>query len=176
MRRATLISLGVASVAALVLVVRKRTGSIGLGSPIEPAGTPSVTPHGHFSADRTGPPAHLHQGIDLAAPAGTRVLAVGDGMIVATDPGLGKVVRKLLLDRPDAWLPGSRRVKAVVYADLGTPLKHPGDRVRKGDPIALVDKAGFVHFAVKAQERSGEVFFNPSEAGFVYRLSKPEVV
>jgi hypothetical protein len=49
----------------------------------------------------------------------------------------------------------------------------PGDHVRKGDPIALVDKAGFVHFAVKEIRPSGEVFFDPAQAGFVYRLSSP---
>jgi murein DD-endopeptidase MepM/ murein hydrolase activator NlpD len=113
----------------------------------------------------------VHQGTDLAAPPGSHVLAVGDGVIVRTDPGLGKIVRKLRLDVPGAWGLGHRRVNAVVYADLGTPLVQPGDRVRKGDSIALVDKAGFVHFAVKETRPSGEIFFDPKEAGFAYRLS-----
>jgi len=54
-------------------------------------------------------------------------------------------------------------------------LKHPGDRVRKGEPIALVDKAGFVHFAVKDHVAGREVFFDPKDAGFAYRLSGPAI-
>ena len=104
------------------------------------------------------------------------MLAVGDGVIVATDPGLGKTVRKLKLDPPSSWRPGARNVAAIVYADLGTPLVKPGDRVRIGDPIATVDKTGFFHFAVKEKRGGDEVFFDPQEAGFAYRLSGPAVV
>ena len=163
--------LGLGSAGALYLFARRHA----LGSPIEVNGTPTVTPHGDFGADRRGPPAHTHQGLDLVAPVGSHVLAVGDGVIVETAPGLGKVVRKLKLDEPAAWSRAGRRADAIVYADLGAPLVSPGDRVERGDPIALVaapkndpkSKAGFVHFAVKR----GEVFFDPSEAGFSYRLS-----
>jgi murein DD-endopeptidase MepM/ murein hydrolase activator NlpD len=161
----------VASVGGLLLLRRNggRT-SVFLGSPVEGNGPARVTPHGYFGAPRAGPPRHAHQGIDLAALPGSRVLAVGDGALVKTDPGLGKVVRKLRLDAPGVWGLGHRPVEAIVYADLGTPLVQPGDRVRKGDPIALVDRAGFIHFAVKQLRSSGEVFFDPKEAGFAYRL------
>jgi murein DD-endopeptidase MepM/ murein hydrolase activator NlpD len=175
MNRQSWIWLGLGSAGALFALARTRSGSPILGSPVERGGMPTVTPHGYFSAPRAGPPAHAHQGVDLAAPPGSRVLAVGDGVIVATDPGIGKVVRKLRLDVPGRWNVGGRTVDAVVYADLGTPLVQPGDRVRRGDPIALVDKAGFVHFAVKESRPRGEVFFDPKEAGFAYRLSQPEV-
>ncbi len=166
------------SAGAMFLIARRRDSagaSIILGSPVEVHGAPTVTPHGYFGAPRVGPPRHAHQGVDLAAPPGSHVLAVGDGVIVRTDPGLGKIVRKLRLDKPAAWDLSHRRVDAIVYADLGTPLVQPGDRVRKGDPIALVDKAGFVHFAVKEARPSGEVFFDPKQAGFTYRLIRPLV-
>jgi murein DD-endopeptidase MepM/ murein hydrolase activator NlpD len=155
--------LGLGSAGGLYLFARRQL----LGSPVEVKGTPTVTPHGEFGASRAGPPAHEHQGIDLAAPVGSHVLAVGDGVIVETLAGLGKVVRKLRLDRSAAWTSTGRRVESIVYADLGTPIVSPGDRVERGDSIALVDKRGFVHIAVKR----GEVFFDPSEAGFSYRLS-----
>ena len=76
--------------AALLLLSRKRpvpssTGTLLLGMPIEVRGTPTVTPHGYYGAPRAGPPKHTHQGTDLAAPAGSHVLAVGDGVIVKTD-------------------------------------------------------------------------------------------
>lgn len=167
--------LGIGTAVVLLAGKRRSGGTLMLGSPVEAAGTPTVTPHGHFSAPRAGPPAHAHQGVDLAARPGSHVLAVGDGVIVATDPGLGKIVRKLRLDIPGTWMFGGRPVESIVYADLGPPLVAPGDRVRKGDPIALVDKAGFVHFAVKDSGPHGENFFDPKAAGFAYRLSSPEV-
>lgn len=175
MKREHWIWVGLGSAGALFVLSAARSGSMVLGSPVEVRGTPTVTPHGFFTAPRVGPPAHSHQGVDLAAPPGSRVLAVGDGVIVATDPGLGKLVRKLRLDRPAAWGVGHRRVDSIVYADLGQALVQPGDRVRRGDPIALVDKAGFVHLAVKETRPGGEVFFDPKEAGLAYRLTGPEV-
>jgi murein DD-endopeptidase MepM/ murein hydrolase activator NlpD len=166
------IACGTIGVFVLLRNRSRSTGSYLLGAPVNVKSIPTVTPHGYFGARRTGPPVHAHQGLDLAAPAGSHVLAVGDGVIVQTHPGLGKIVRKLWLDIPGAWDFSHRRVDAVVYADLGAPLVQPGDHVRKGDPIALVHKAGFVHFAVKESRPSGEVFFDPEEAGFVYRLSR----
>jgi hypothetical protein len=43
------------------------------------------------------------------------------------------------------------------------PLVQPGDRVRKGDPIALVWEHDFVHFAVKELRPSGEIFFDEAQ-------------
>ena len=161
---------------ALVLIARRRrtpAGATSLGSPLEASGTPATTPHGYFGAFRDGPPVHTHQGVDLAAPPRSQVLAVGDGVIVATDPGLGKIVRKLRLDSAASFSEGAESVEAIVYADLGKPLVEPGQRVHKGDAIALVSPAGFVHFAVKAKSSRGETFIDPKRAGFAYRSSAP---
>lgn len=147
----------------LILFWQRKAG--GLGLPIEGEGPLRITPNGHFGAARKGPPAHPHQGVDVRAPAGSNVLAMGDGVIVKTNPGLGKIVRKLRLTRPMAWMPGGRAVELVVYADLGTPLVAPGDRVQRGQPIALVDKAGFVHVALKSIGGGREEFFDPKETG-----------
>jgi murein DD-endopeptidase MepM/ murein hydrolase activator NlpD len=174
MRRTTWIWLGIGSVGALLLAERNRNASgpsVALGLPVETSAPPQVTPRGYFGAARAGPPKHLHQGVDLAAVPGSYVLAVGNGTIVHSRPGLGKTVRKLKLDARGNWSVGRRFVDAIVYADLGTPLAQPGQRVRQGDPIALVDRTGFVHFAVKEIQPGGEVFFDPKEAGFVYRPS-----
>jgi murein DD-endopeptidase MepM/ murein hydrolase activator NlpD len=138
---------------------RKRSESVALGSPLEAVGTPVVTPHGYFRAHREGPPAHWHQGVDLSAAACSRVLAIGDGSIVATDPGLGKIVRKLRLDTPGSW-GGVDAIDAVVYADLGLTIVEPGKRVHKGDVIAFVAPAGFVHLAVKQKTAHGETFID----------------
>jgi|SRR5579859_5781052 len=171
MNRGTWLLLGLGSAVGAILLGRHRL----LGSPLAATGTPRVTPHGGFGEPRRGPPAHRHQGIDLVAPAGALVLAVGDGEIVDTKPGLGRIVRKLKLDVSSTWTRGSRPVASVVYADLGEPFVESGDRVRRGDPIARVADAGFFHFAVKEQGDDGDIFFDPSEAGFAYRATGPEV-
>jgi murein DD-endopeptidase MepM/ murein hydrolase activator NlpD len=177
MSRNTLLWIGIGSGVFLLLGRKQSAPLFGrqLQSPIAGNPSPQVTPHGYFGAHRAGPPVHDHQGLDLVAKPGSQVLAVGDGVIVATDPGLGKLVRKLKLDPPSSWRLGSRRVAAIVYADLGTPLVKPGDRVRIGDPVATVDKTGFFHFAVKEQRGGSEIFFDPREAGFAYRTSGPAV-
>ena len=108
-----------------------------LGSPIPGVAVPTTTPHGDYGTHREGPPEHTHHGLDLVAPAGSRLVAVGDGVIIPADPGLGHIVRKLRLDSPTAWSATGEPVEAVVYADLGTPLVEPGDRVRKGEVVAL---------------------------------------
>lgn len=173
-RDAQLGLLAAGAVGVAVLAARhNRRATVALGSPVEATGTPVVTPHGYFRAHREGPPVHWHQGIDLAAPAGSRVLAVGDGTIVAANPGIGKIVRKLRLDAPASW--GGEAVDAIVYADLGLPIVEPGKLVRKGDVIAFVAPAGFVHFAVKQTTAHGETFVDPRRAGFAYRTSAHEV-
>lgn len=166
-------ALGTAGVAVL-FGRRTYASDDGLGSPIEVAGIPRVTPHGYFRAHRAGPPEHWHQGIDLIAPPSSRVFAVGDGTIIKAEPGLGKIVRKLRLGAPGSW-GGLQSIDLVVYADLGVPIVEPGKRVRKGDVIAFVAHEGFVHFAVKQKRARGETFIDPKLAGFVYRTSPLEV-
>jgi len=182
------VGVGVGAGAVVLWLARRPVGAVGaahapvhaaplsgdaLGSPIEGDALPRVTPHGFFGATRGGPPVHTHQGVDLQARPGSHVLAIGDGKILDAKPGLGLVVRKLELDKPVAWIAGARPVRWVVYADLGEVLTQPGDRVRRGDPIALVHPRGFVHFAVKDAVALREQFFDPADAGFPYR--KPEV-
>ena len=137
-----------------------------------PVDAPRVTAHGGYGETRPGPPAHTHQGLDLIAPAGSVVRVVGDGRIVATSAGLGKLVRKLRLEPQGAWSERGALVTHVVYADLGDATVNAGDRVRTGDAIGHAARAGFVHFAVKRTGASGEEFFDPARAGFAYRTSE----
>lgn len=155
------------AVGAVLVVARRRGDSdSALGLPLErPLRT---TPHGKFGDPRKGPPAHFHQGIDLRSPPGDDILAIGDGVLVSTTPGLGKVVRKLRLDRPAAWTIDGEPVTHVVYADLGPTLANAGERVRRGQAIARVDRAGFFHFATKRTTSRGEEFIDPKRAGLVY--------
>jgi murein DD-endopeptidase MepM/ murein hydrolase activator NlpD len=142
-----------------------------LGSPLGGVALPAITAHGDFGAHRAGPPEHTHHGLDIAAAPSSRVVAVADGVIIHAEPGLGHIVRKLRLDRPAAWSPAGERIEAVVYADLGTPLVEPGERVRKGQAVATVSSHGFFHFAVKAH---GDQFIDPATAGFRWRAPGQE--
>lgn len=131
-----------------------------------------VTPHGHFGAPRKGPPVHSHQGVDLGAKPGSFVRAIASGTVIATNPGLGGLVRKLKLDTPSVFVPGREPVAFVVYADLGSALREPGEHVEQGEPIAVVGKRGFFHFAVKRLVGGREEFFDPAHAGLRYRTNQ----
>jgi murein DD-endopeptidase MepM/ murein hydrolase activator NlpD len=168
--------------------VRGAPSPVLLGVPLAGVSLPfRHSPNGYYHAPRylldsgtstayppySGAPVHhYHEGVDLVARVGADILAVGDGAIVAVQPGLGKAVLKLELASPGTWESGTitgSLVSHVVYADLGPRLVQPGDRVRAGQPIARVHGRGFVHFAVKRLRSNGdEEFFDPVLAGFPY--------
>jgi len=110
------------------------------------------SPHSPSSARPfyTGqPPSRRHQGVDLAARAGEPVYAVGFGRVVARDPGHGRLVVVVVLDR-------GYPVDEVVYADLGSRAVSPGERVTPHTVVGTV-ATSFVHVALK---RRG-AFVNP---------------
>lgn len=85
-----------------------------------------------------------HQGIDFAGVAGTRVLAVADGIVSQAGPdgGYGRLVE---------ITHGSGYV--TRYAHNAKLLVEPGQTVRRGDPIALMGSTGrstgtHLHFEV----------------------------
>lgn len=85
-----------------------------------------------------------HTGIDIAASEGTVVMAAADGEIVfaGEDPSLGLVVS---IDHFGAYL--------TRYGHNAALIVTPGERVRKGQPIALVGNTGrssapHLHFEV----------------------------
>jgi murein DD-endopeptidase MepM/ murein hydrolase activator NlpD len=109
---------------------------------------------------------HYHQAVDLVARPGASVYAVGDGVIVPANPGLGKAVLKLALDPRGRWSDDAAIVSHIVYADLGDRLVRPGERVRAGQVVATVQPHGFVHFSTKRVVDGAEQFFDPALAGF----------
>jgi murein DD-endopeptidase MepM/ murein hydrolase activator NlpD len=119
------------------------------------------TPHGYYGArrptDSSKPKDHEHQGVDLPGADGETILAVGDGKIVVSDPGIGQLVRVLLLDDG----------RAVVYADLGTADVQPGTILKAGSKVGTIKKhdpkthtGGFVHVAIR-ESRFGK-FMDPT--------------
>jgi murein DD-endopeptidase MepM/ murein hydrolase activator NlpD len=104
------------------------------------ASTPSIWPvHGWFSSGygkRLSPftgTIMMHKGIDLAAYAGTPVVAPADGRVEAVDKdsGLGNVV---VLDH-------GYGIK-TLYGHLLQTYVHAGARVKRGETIAAVGNSG----------------------------------
>lgn len=103
--------------------------------------TPSIMPtHGYlssrFALDRIHPIYHearAHEGIDVSAPMGTPILASAGGRVVevGTEAGYGRIVS---LDHGDGVV--------TRYAHLSKALVQLGQRVKRGQEIALVGNSG----------------------------------
>ena len=96
----------------------------------------------------------FHRGIDFAGRAGSEVLAVAAGVVVASEwqHGYGNVVE---IRHPGGYI--------THYAHNRENLVKVGDRVEKGEPIAIMGSTGrssgpHVHFEVR---RDGKVI-NPA--------------
>lgn len=92
---------------------------------------------------------HAHQGLDIAAPLGTPVVAAADGIVsfAGVAGGYGQLVQ---IDRPD----GVR----IRYGHLSRILATPGMAVRSGDLIGTMGSTGrstgsHLHFEVRLDGR-----------------------
>jgi hypothetical protein len=73
----------------------------------------------------------IHFGLDLAAPCGTEVVAIADGIVFAVDGPFGSPPHNLMIDHPELGY-------ASMYGHLlEAPDLVPGQRVEQGDVIAL---------------------------------------
>lgn len=101
----------------------------------------------------------IHFGIDLSAPCGTTVLAIGDGVVVSADGPWGSAPHNLLIDHPNGY--------SSMYGHLlQRPSLQPGQQVKKGQPIALSgDPDGTCysrpHLHLEIRDRTHTRFYNP---------------
>ena len=105
------------------------------------ASTPSIMPttgwlSSEFSRSRFHPILHKarpHEGIDLAAPYGTPVVAPASGTVerITTQNGYGLVLE---IDHGNGV--------ETKYAHLSRVLVHVGQRVTRGEPIAAIGNSG----------------------------------
>lgn len=73
----------------------------------------------------------IHFGLDLAAPCGTEVVAIADGVVFAVDGPFGSPPHNLMIDHPELGY-------ASMYGHLlEAPDLVPGQRVEQGEVIAL---------------------------------------
>lgn len=81
------------------------------------------------------------EGIDISAPAGTVVKAAAAGDVVALTKDTDQV--PILVIRHEGNI-------LTVYAGIDAPRVKKGDKVQKGQPVAVVQKApAFLHFEVR---------------------------
>ena len=81
-----------------------------------------------------GMPREPHYGVDIAAPAGTKVLAPAGGVVTLAHPDMLLSGGTLIVDHGHGL--------SSAFLHLAHILVKQGDRVRQGDPIAEVGATG----------------------------------
>jgi lipoprotein NlpD len=115
----------------------------------------------------------FHDGIDIAAPLGTQVMAAADGKVIFSDVlrGYGNVV---ILRHANGYL--------TVYAHNRANLVKEGQAVRQGDPIAEVGQSGratgaSLHFEVRKDNLARDPLRHlPQDQRTVQREAAPRTV
>ncbi len=93
---------------------------------------------GVFGSQRilNGEPRSPHNGVDIAAPVGTPILAIADGVARLVEDDLFYTGMTVMLDHGHGL--------TSVYAHMSDILVKQGDVVRKGTPIGKIGKTGRV--------------------------------
>jgi murein DD-endopeptidase MepM/ murein hydrolase activator NlpD len=104
-----------------------------------------------LSAYGPGPGGTHNDGINIAAPAGTPVLAARDGVVAYAGNELRGYGYLILLKHADGWM--------TAYAHNEKLLVKRGQRVKRGQPIAKVGETGAVsepqlHFEIRRGTRA----------------------
>jgi lipoprotein NlpD len=93
-------------------------------------------------------------GIRIAAPGGTAVLAAADGTVIFS-ASLKDYGETIIIKHADQY--------ATVYSHLGTRTVRGETRVKRGDRIAFLDDAGqgevFVHFEIRQNNKARNPLF-----------------
>src|SRR5512143_4131942 len=72
----------------------------------------------------------IHFGVDLSAPCGTVIVAIGDGDVAGVDGSWGSAPHNLMIDHPNGY--------SSMYGHLlETPKLQRGQAVKKGQAVAL---------------------------------------
>ena len=106
---------------------------------------------------------HMHEGVDLRASCGTNVYAAADGEVVlaSVSGGYGNALQIKHSDNISTW-----------YAHLSSYKVNKGDKVKKGDLVAISGGSGgypcHLHFEVRNNNKavSPNPYFGYSDKGF----------
>jgi len=83
-----------------------------------------------------GTPKNPHNGVDIAAPAGTVIVAPADGVVTVAQPDMFYTGKTVMLDHGYGL--------TSVYAHMSALLVRQGDVVAQGTPIGKVGRTGRV--------------------------------
>lgn len=101
----------------------------------------------------------MHMGLDLAAPCGTPVIAIGDGLVKSVDGPGGALPHNLMIDHNNGFV--------SFYGHLrDRPALAPGQYVRRGQVVAVSgDMYGSCvaspHLHLELRDATTSRFFNP---------------
>jgi murein DD-endopeptidase MepM/ murein hydrolase activator NlpD len=101
----------------------------------------------------------LHFGLDLSAPCGTPVVAIGDGVVLGADTSMGSAPHNLVIDHRNGYW--------SLYGHLlEKPSLKAGDRVKQGDVVALSGDPDSTchsrpHLHLEIRANNNERFVNP---------------
>ncbi len=90
-----------------------------------------------FGYTRETRPELIHNGVDMTAPTGTIVRAAADGLVAYADDGVRNMGNFVVLVHANGWV--------TAYAHNSELFVQAGDRVHRGDRIALVGMTGLAH-------------------------------
>jgi murein DD-endopeptidase MepM/ murein hydrolase activator NlpD len=76
----------------------------------------------------------MHEGIDLAAPRGTPVVATAAGTVVFAGRSSGRYGKIVVIDHGNGY--------QTRYAHLQRVLLRKGEKVRRGQPVGRVGRSG----------------------------------
>ena len=100
-----------------------------------------------------------HDGIDIAAPTGSSVLAAADGEVIYSDDGVRGYGNMVMLQHKDGFI--------TIYAHNRENLVKGGEMVEKGSVIARLGNTGnssgpHLHFEVRKDKKPrNPLFFLP---------------
>ena len=96
------------------------------------------TVSGVFGSQRilNGKPRRPHNGVDVAAPRGSSVVAAGDGVVALAHPDMFFTGKTVMIDHGHGL--------SSVYVHMDDILVRGGQPVKKGTPIGTVGKTGRV--------------------------------
>lgn len=101
----------------------------------------------------------LHFGLDFPAPCGTKLVAIGDGVVLGADVPLGSAPHNLLIDHRNGYW--------SLYGHLlEKPKLAAGAQVKKGDFVALSGDPDSTcysrpHLHLEIRANNNERFVNP---------------
>lgn len=108
----------------------------------------------------------FHNGIDLAAPAGTPIYAAADGVVVACDTGEAAYGNWCAIKHSIETSTGVRKIVAL-YAHMRTFKLHGGQAVKQGDLIGYEGNTGNTTRLIRGEQYGYHLHFGIyDEQGF----------